>query len=78
MSAPDTNTEKQAKKHAVPLIGMIGGLVLAAILIVALLFFVSSSEEDGVVEEGTDGVGVLASPPSSDGVGDDDDVPAVD
>ena len=39
MSAPDTNLEKQEKRHAGPLIGMAGGVILAIVLIVAMLFF---------------------------------------
>jgi hypothetical protein len=79
MSAPNTNVEKQAKKHSGPLYGIIGGLALAAILLVALLFFVTDSEE-GAAADGSadDGVGVLAAPPTADGIGDDDGVPAVD
>jgi hypothetical protein len=72
MSAPDTDVDKQKRKHAVPLIGMIGGLVLPAILIVSLLFFVTDPEEglEGTVS-GDNGVGTLASPPSDDGIGED-------
>jgi hypothetical protein len=76
MSAPDTNVETQKKKHAGPLIGIVGGLVLAAILLVAFLFFVTDSDEGAAAPDTAEGVGVLAAPPSADGIGDDDGVPS--
>lgn len=46
MSAPDTDVEKQAKRHAGPIIGIAAGLTFAAILLVAYLFYVSSPADD--------------------------------
>ena len=45
MSAPNTNVEKQSKRHAGPLIGMAGGVILALIFIGAMLFFLVSDGE---------------------------------
>ena len=45
MSAPNTNVEKQGKRHAGPLIGMAGGVVLALIFIGAMLFFLIGDGE---------------------------------
>ena len=42
MSAPDTNTDKQAKQHRGPLRGMAGVVIFALILLAALAFFVTS------------------------------------
>ena len=58
MSAPQTNIEKQEKRHAGPLIGITAGLILAAVLLVAFIFFNTDSAEDAdtgatVIPEGT-------------------------
>jgi hypothetical protein len=50
MSAPDTNLKKQEKRHAGPLIGMAGGLLLAAILLFALITYQVDPVEDGEPE----------------------------
>ena len=46
MSAPDTDVEKQAKRHAGPIIGIGAGLAFVAILLVAYIFYVSSPADD--------------------------------
>ncbi len=51
MSAPDTNTQKQAVQHRGPLRGMALVVAFALILLVALVFFVSSR---GGAPEGAD------------------------
>ena len=48
MSAPDTNTEKQAEKHKAPLGGMaiaVGGAVLLLILLIIFLIFSGNDPE---------------------------------
>jgi hypothetical protein len=50
MSAPDTNLKKQEKRHAGPLIGIAGGLVLATIFLIAFLSFQVDPVEDGEAE----------------------------
>ncbi len=40
MSAPDTNVEKQEKRHKPALGGMIAGGVFVALLLIGFLFFV--------------------------------------
>ncbi|MGB3554981.1 MAG: hypothetical protein WBA25_10110 [Jannaschia sp.] len=50
MSAPDTNIEKQKKRHAGPLIGIGAGVVFAAILLFAFLSFQAGPVEDGEAE----------------------------
>jgi hypothetical protein len=56
MSAPDTDIKKQEKRHAGPLIGMAGGLLLAAILIFAFLSYQVDPVEDGEPEVIVEGV----------------------
>lgn len=46
MSAPDTNVEKQEKRHKVPLVGMVGGVVFALLLLAGLFFFVIGSGDE--------------------------------
>ena len=46
MSAPDTNTDKQKRNHAGPIIGITAGLVFAAIILVVYLFFIVSPEDN--------------------------------
>lgn len=46
MSAPDTNIEKQEKRHAGPLIGMAAGVVFAAILLVAFLTMQAGPDDE--------------------------------
>ncbi|MBM2576562.1 hypothetical protein JQC91_09615 [Jannaschia sp. Os4] len=45
MSAPNTDIEKQEKRHAGPLIGMAGGVILALIFLGAMMFFLISDGE---------------------------------
>ncbi len=51
MSAPDTNVEKQAKRHRPALFGLIGAVGLAAILFLVFLAWISLS---GDAPEGAD------------------------
>jgi hypothetical protein len=50
MSAPDTNIDKQKKRHAGPIIGITAGLVLAGILLFVFLGFQVDPAEDGAPE----------------------------
>ncbi|MCA0850997.1 hypothetical protein [Salipiger thiooxidans] len=45
MSAPDTNHEKQQRRHRGPLLGIWGGLALVAVLFLGWLAFVSADAE---------------------------------
>jgi hypothetical protein len=47
MSAPDTNLDKQKKRHWGPLVGMGAGIALAAVLIVAFLVFMADGPGEG-------------------------------
>ena len=69
MSAPNTNVEKQTKRHKTPLLGMGGAVIFATILFVGLLFWISANGNEpegaetqvevvpgaGATEELTDG-----------------------
>lgn len=56
MSAPDTNVEKQEKKHKAPLGGMIAVVVFALLLLLGLVFFVfGNGEEPGGADAVVDG-----------------------
>lgn len=46
MSAPDTNVEKQEKKHKVPLVGMVAVVGFALVLLLGLVFFVFADGEE--------------------------------
>ena len=46
MSAPDTNVEKQEKKHKAPLVGMVAVVGFALVLLVVLVFFVFGNGEE--------------------------------
>ena len=46
MSAPDTNVEKQEKKHKAPLGGMIAVVAFALLLLLGLVFFVFGNGEE--------------------------------
>ena len=49
MSAPDTNTEKQERRHKAPLMGLKGVVVFAALALIGLVFYtVLQTEDDGV------------------------------
>lgn len=56
MSAPDTNVEKQERRHAPALMGIKGAMLFGALMIVILGFIVmsngSSDGTSGVVTEG--------------------------
>jgi hypothetical protein len=47
MSAPETNIEKQKRRHAGPLIGMGAGVVFAGILITAMLMLIGEPAGEG-------------------------------
>ncbi|MFO6463748.1 hypothetical protein [uncultured Jannaschia sp.] len=55
MSAPNTNLEKQEKRHAGPLIGIGAGVVLALVLLIAFIFFMGDAPGEGEAD-------VVASP----------------
>ena len=61
MSAPDTNVEKQVKRHNTPLTGMAVAGGFAAILLLGLLIWLSANgntpEETGPQVEVTPGLG---------------------
>jgi len=42
MSAPDTNTRKQARRHRGPLNGMFAAVLFALVLLAGLVFWISS------------------------------------
>lgn len=44
MSAPNTNVEKQARRHRPALIGITAAIVFAAVLFVVWLFFILTPE----------------------------------
>lgn len=46
MSAPDTNVEKQAKRHKGPLRGMSGAIILAVVAILAVFAWVNLTGVD--------------------------------
>ncbi len=46
MSAPNTNVEKQAKRHAGPLVGIIGAVIFGAILLTVYLFYIAAPTDD--------------------------------
>ncbi len=45
MSAPDTNIEKQTKRHKAPLVGMGSVVVFAGILFIGLLYWTFSQAD---------------------------------
>lgn len=46
MSAPDTNIDKQKRRHIGPLAGIFGGLALAGIMFLVWLFWVVSAADE--------------------------------
>ena len=48
MSAPNTNLEKQERRHRGPLIGMIAGVVFVAVLLLGYTFFIATPDVDSV------------------------------
>ncbi len=65
MSAPDTNVEKQARRHKTPLLGIAGSLIFAgvaaAVIVVFLVGYSSEAEDVNPVEPST----VETTPPTS-------------
>lgn len=57
MSAPDTNVEKQEKKHKAPLGGMALVVGFALVLLVLLVFFVFGNGEEPAGSEIVVGAG---------------------
>ena len=47
MSAPDTNIDKQKKRHAGPIVGITAGLVFVALCLIAYLVYTSSPGTEG-------------------------------
>ena len=47
MSAPNTNVEKQEKRHAGPLVIMAACVAMVAVILVAFLAFQTDDVEDG-------------------------------
>ena len=54
MSAPDTNLDKQKRRHAGPIIGITAGIIFVAIILGAYLLFIAGPVEDD--EGGVTGV----------------------
>ncbi|SFE61849.1 hypothetical protein [Roseivivax sediminis] len=54
MSAPDTNTEKEEKRHRPALLGIRASLIYAAILLLGLIVWVFASGEEDTGEPGGD------------------------
>jgi len=53
MSAPDTNVDKQAKKHKTPLVGIAAVVIYAGALLLGLMFWLSANgNEPGEADEG--------------------------
>ena len=50
MSAPDTNTEKQAKRHKPPLIGMPAAIILATVLFIGVMIYISVGTDEEIEE----------------------------
>lgn len=46
MSAPDTNVEKQAKRHKGPLLGIIAGIIVVGLMFLGLIFWVTAQSDD--------------------------------
>jgi hypothetical protein len=51
MSAPDTNLEKQKRRHWFPLVAMIGGLVLVSIFGLAVAFITAEPVGEGEADQ---------------------------
>lgn len=61
MSAPNTNVEKQEKRHAGPLIGMVAAVLFVGVLLIGYTFFIATPDE-GAVDTTPDGEAVQAAP----------------
>lgn len=46
MSAPNTNVEKQEKRHAGPLIGITAGLIFVGVILLGYIFFIATPAEN--------------------------------
>lgn len=46
MSAPNTNLEKQEKRHAGPLIGITAGIAFVAVILLGYIFFIATPADD--------------------------------
>jgi hypothetical protein len=55
MSAPDTNVEKQERRHKAPLLGMKGVVVFAALSLIGFVFYTVLQTEDTSTEAVIDG-----------------------
>ncbi|MCK0166987.1 hypothetical protein MWU52_05430 [Jannaschia sp. S6380] len=64
MSAPETNVEKQRRRHAGPIIGITAGLIFVAIILVAYLFFIASPDDE--IVEGTQAEDPVVVAPAAD------------
>ncbi len=47
MSAPDTNVEKQERRHKTPLTALKGSVVIAVLLLVGFMFYTAAQSGDG-------------------------------
>ncbi|MGJ8618036.1 MAG: hypothetical protein ACSHWS_14435 [Sulfitobacter sp.] len=56
MSAPDTDLEKQERRHKAPLLGMKSIIIFAALMLVALVLYTMSQSDDGETEAVSDSV----------------------
>ncbi len=56
MSAPDTNIDKQTKRHKFPLIGMGGVVIFAGALLLGLITWTVGQSNDRVQDELPEGV----------------------
>ncbi|NIZ09171.1 hypothetical protein [Pseudooceanicola sp. HF7] len=57
MSAPDTNTEKQAKSHVAPIWGIGLAVFVGLVLAVAMVFSATDGEtdtDDAAIQSGTE------------------------
>lgn len=50
MSPPDTNIEKQEKRHKGPLLGMPGAIIAAAVIFVGVMLWINVFNVDDEVE----------------------------
>lgn len=53
MSAPDTNTEKQERRHKPALLGIRGAMIFGALMIVLLIFYVIINGGDPTADDVT-------------------------
>ncbi len=48
MSAPNTNVEKQQKRHAGPLVGIVAGVAFVAVILLGFVFFTTGGGDEDV------------------------------